>query len=142
MSEKESSLPAEARPDFYLGTSETAPEHWGGPPRRCWVINRPRVKSGRELWRVRVDPPIPRYHEDGVSISERTSEWILAERYVGERIEDLSPGHNLSVNIWSYNDPRAPKKIAFDDVDLTLEYLGEVAFTADALPEPRDPTKA
>jgi hypothetical protein len=87
-------------------------------------------------------PSDPRYNEDGVSISEWASEWILAERYVGERIEDLSPGHNLSVNIWSYNDPRAPKKIAFDDVDLTLEYLGEVAFTADALPEPRDPTKA
>jgi hypothetical protein len=129
----------EEKPDFYLGSSDTVPTHWGGAPRRCWVIDRPRVlTTGRELWRVHVDPPIPRYEEDLVSISEWVHEWILAERYVGERIEDLvSRRHvreNVTVNIHGYNDPRANAKTVFDSVDLVHEYIGEVAVTPEALP--------
>jgi len=127
------------RPDFYLGSSDTAPEHWDLRLRRCWVIDRPRFgKSGRELWRLHVDPPIPSYEED-LSIREWVSEWILAERYVGERLEDLREGRNLAVNIYGYNDPRAHDKDVFDSVDLTHEYIGEVALTPEAFPESPDP---
>jgi len=142
MSRNPSLRRTEERPDFYLGSSDTAPEHWDLRLRRCWVIDRPRFgKSGRELWRVHVDPPIPSYEED-LSIREWVSEWILAERYVGERLEDLREGRNLAVNIYGYNDPRAHEKDVFDSVDLTHEYIGEVAATAEALPEARDPRAA
>lgn len=45
------------------------------------------------------------------------------------------------MNIYSYNDPRANEKTAFDSVDLTHEYIGEVAVTPETLPEPLDPRK-
>jgi hypothetical protein len=125
------------KPDFYLGSFDTAPEHWGGPPRSCWVIDRPRVvTTGRELWRVHVDPPIPRWEEDLVSISEWVNEWILAERYVGERIEDLDSLRHVTVNIHGYNDPRANEKMAFDSVDLVHEYIGHVALTLELVEPP------
>jgi hypothetical protein len=130
------------RPDFYLGSFETAPVHWGGSPRRCWVIDRPRVvKTGRELWRVRVDPPIPTYQED-LSIRGLIGEWILAERNSSARLEDVREGRNVSVNIYGYNDPRAHEKSVFDSVDLTHEYIGRVALTPEAFPKSRDPTAA
>ena len=76
------------------------------------MIDRPRVvTTGRELWRVHVDPPIPRWEEDLVSISEWVNEWILAERYVGE-------------------------KMAFDSVDLIHEYIGHVALTLELVEPP------
>jgi len=103
------------------------------------VIDRPRVvKTERELWRVRVDPPIPTYEED-LSIRELIGEWILAERYSSERLEDLREGLNATVNIYGYNDPRAHDKDVFDSVDLTHEYIGEVALTPEAFPESPDP---
>ena len=101
--------------------------------------DRPRVvTTGPELWRVHVDLPIPRYEEDLVSFREWISEWILAEHYVGERIEDLiSRRHvrrHVTVNIHGYNDPRANEKTVFDTVDLVHEYIGAVALTREALP--------
>jgi hypothetical protein len=130
------------RPDFYLGSFDTAPVHWGGSPRRCWVIDRPRVvKTGRELWRVRVDPPIPTYEED-LSIRGLIGEWILAERNSSERLEDVREGRNVAVNVYGYNDPLAHEKAVFDSVDLTHEYIGEVKLTPEAFPESPDPTAA
>jgi hypothetical protein len=125
------------KPDFYLGSFDTAPEHWGGTPRWCWVIDRPRVvTTGRELWRVVVDPPIPRWEEDLVSISEWVNEWILAERYIGERIEDMDSLRHVTVNIHGYDDPRAKEKMAFDSVDLVHEYIGHVALTLELVEPP------
>jgi hypothetical protein len=130
------------RPDFYLGSLEPTPEHWGGSPRSCWVIDRPRlVETGRELWRVHVDPSIPTYEED-LSIRGWIGEWILAERNISERLEDVREDVNLTVNIYGYNDPRAHEKTVFDSVDLTHEYIGRVARTPEAFPKSRDPTAA
>ena len=132
----------EASADFFLGTSETRPEHWDGRLRRCWVTDRPRFgKTGRRLWRVQVDPPIPRYEED-LSIRDWIGEWIFAERNNSERLEDVREGRKVAVNIYGYNDPQAHKKAVFDSVDLTHEYIGEVAATAEALPQPWDPEAA
>jgi len=143
MGDSSASRGIEGDPDFFLGSSDTVPEYWGVPVRRCWVIDRPRFgRTGRALWRVHVDPPLPKYDETLTSIIEQISEWILAERYVGERLENLDAGHHMMVNIWRYNDPRAHEKSVFDSVDLTHEYIGEVALTADALPERWDPKKA
>jgi hypothetical protein len=96
----------------------------------------PRRHDGRELWRVHVDPPIPRWEEDLVSISEWVNEWILAERYVGERIEDLDSLRHATVNIHGYSDPRANEKMAFDSVDLVHEYIGHVALTLELVEPP------
>jgi hypothetical protein len=45
------------------------------------------------------------------------------------------------VNIWRYEDPRAREKDVIDEMDISLEYVGEVALSVDALPDEPDYAK-
>lgn len=111
-------------PDFYLWMSDGEPVHWGGPTRECHVIDRPRWAGGRMAWRVRVVPPIPEWQRSGHQLAE----WVLQERYVGQSIEELRDDNWVTVNLWRYEDPQARSKEVFDDMDLSLAYVGEVAY--------------
>lgn len=121
-------------PDFYLGMSDGEPVHWGGPTRECHVIDRPRWAGGRMAWRVRVVPPIPEWQRSGHQLAE----WVLQERYVGQSIEELRDDNWVTVNLWRYEDPQARSKEVFDDMDLSLAYVGEVALRPDILPDRPD----
>lgn len=116
---------------LWLGMGDGEPTHWGGRKRRCTVVDRPILATGRRAWRVRVKPSIPRPRS-----SQRLTQVILAERYPVDSLEELDEGY-VVVNV-ATELPDAVDRDHFRDGDLVIEYVAEAAHDPDALPDGRD----
>jgi hypothetical protein len=118
--------------DFYLGASEMDPPHWdGGGIRRCMVLGRPHLASGKLVWRVRVVPAIPAVGGDLLD------EVLLSGRIQGESIEDLTSGW-IEVYVLRATEGGTLDKEQLDREDLSIESWAELALTPDELPPPFD----
>ena len=120
-----------ARPDYYLGDSEGEPAHWGGEPRKAYVIGRPALATGEVVDLVRVDPPIPR------SSGAPLDEVIVMSRYPGSSLDRLGDGA-IIVNLIIPVDGADIHKPAFADGELTIQFWADAASSADRLPSPID----
>lgn len=116
---------------FWLGMGENQPTHWGGPKRRCIVIDRPLLATGRPAWRVQVKPSLPR-----PGGGDPLREVVVAERYPGRRLDELD-GDYVTVNVASIA-VGASDRDQFREGDLAIEYVAEAAPRPDLLPDGRD----
>lgn len=119
------------RPDFYLGDDEGDPPNWGGQPRECFVLGRPRLASGRRAWLVRVDPPLP-----GLK-GGTLEEVVLGERSLTDDIGQLEHGW-IQVNVGAAADPRVLRQETFQPHDLRIAYWALVVRSPEDLPKPID----
>jgi len=120
-----------ATPDFWLGLTDALPTDWGGPQRRCYLVDRPLLATGRSAWRVRVEPPLPEPSSSGM-----LDEVVVAERYAGERLEGADGW--VTVNVAGYTSPQAAGRDRFLDGDLRVLYVAEAARSPELLPPPFD----
>lgn len=119
------------RPDIYLGDAESSPPHWGGNPRMCFVVARPRLATGREAWRVRVEPELP-------AVAGGTHrEVVLAPHDRDRALGTVSDGP-VAVYVCVPTSKAAANRRQFRDGDLSIEYWAHIARTVEALPKPRD----
>jgi hypothetical protein len=118
-------------PDFYLGDSEGLPPHWGGTPRRAFVVGRPTLATGSPAVLVRLDPPLPGV--EGPPLEEA----IVMPRFAGRTIDQLGDG-SIVVNVLRAAGDVDIHKRTFEDGDLVVEYWADAAASIDALPQPID----
>lgn len=124
--------PLASTPEFWLGMSDGQPVDWGGPKRRCFVVNRPLLATGRRAWRVNVAPKL------GLPFSSGSvGEVIVTERYSGESLEGLEDDW-VTVNVAAYATPEAAGRDQFRDGDLDLIYVAEAAASPELLPDAFD----
>jgi hypothetical protein len=118
-------------PDFFLGHSEGSPPHWGGEPRKAYVLDHPTLATGARAYLVRLDPPIP-----GV-IGPPLEEAVVMERYPGRTLDDLGDD-SITVNVLRPAEGIEIRKTAFEEGDLTIEYWADAAASIETLPKPID----
>jgi hypothetical protein len=120
-----------AQPDYYLGDSEGEPAHWGGKPRKAFVIGHPTLATGAVVDLVRVDAPIPR------SSGAPLDQLLVMSRYPGYRLDRLQDDA-IIVNLLVPIDGVDIHKAAFAEGDLTIQFWADAAATLDLLPKPLD----
>jgi hypothetical protein len=118
-------------PDYYLGHSEGTLAHWGGEPRKVFVIGHPKLATGEVVDLVRVDPAIPR--SNGAPLDEL----IVMSRYPGYSLDRLGDGA-IIVNLIIPIDGVDIRKAAFVDGDLTIQFWADAAASPELLPKPID----
>jgi hypothetical protein len=120
-----------AQPDYYLGDSEGEPPHWGGEPRKAFVIGHPALATGQVVDLIRVDAPIPR--SNGAPLDEL----IVMPRYPGfgfDRLREEAIVVNLLTPVAGVDIHNA----AFVEGDLRIQFWADAASSADRLPKPID----
>jgi hypothetical protein len=120
-----------AQPDYHLGDSEGEPAHWGGKPRKAFVIGHPTLATGAVVDLVRVDAPIPR------SSGAPLDQLLVMSRYPGYRLDRLQDDA-IIVNLLVPIDGVDIHKAAFAEGDLTIQFWADAAATLDLLPKPLD----
>jgi hypothetical protein len=120
-----------AHPDYYLGDSEGEPAHWGGHPRKAFVIGHPTLATGQAVHLVRVVAPIPR--SNGAALDEL----IVMPRYPGFGFDRLG-GEPIVVNLLIPVEGVDVHKKAFVEGDLRIQFWAEAATTLELLPKPID----
>lgn len=120
-----------AQPDYYLGDSEGEPAHWGGEPRKAFVIGHPTLATAQVVDLVRVDAPIPR--SNGAPLDEM----IVMPRYPDGRLDRLGDSA-IIVNLIVPVEGVDIHKAAFMDGELTIEFWADAAATVELLPKPLD----
>jgi hypothetical protein len=118
-------------PDFYLGDSEGVPAHWGGTPRRAFVLGHPTLATGSQAFLVRLDPPLPAVK------GGQFEEAIVMPRYAGRALDQLGD-ESIIVNILRPTGDVDIRKARFQDGDLVVEFWADAAASIDALPKPID----
>jgi hypothetical protein len=121
----------EPAPDNYLGDSEGEPAHWGGEPRKAFVIGHPTLATGAVVDLVRVDAPIPR--SNGAPLDKL----IVMPRYPDDRLDRLGAGP-IIVNLLISIEGVDIHKAAFVEGDLRIQFWADAAATPELLPKPLD----
>ena len=117
--------------DFWLGDSEGRPPHWGGEPRRAYVLAHPTLATGARAYLVRLDPPLPTV--EGLPLEEA----VLMARYPGKSLDQLGEG-SIIVNVLRAADGIDIHKPAFEDRDLRISHWADAAASPELLPQPID----
>jgi hypothetical protein len=121
----------EPAPDYYLGDSEGEPAHWGGEPRKAFVIGRPTLATRQVVDLVRVDPPIPGSKDAPIE------ELIVMPRYPGDSLDAMGDGA-IIVNLIVPVEGVDTRKAAFADGELRIQFWADAAATPELLPKPLD----
>ena len=117
--------------DYYLGDSEGEPAHWGGEPRKAFVIGHPTLATGAVVDLVRVDAPIPR--SNGAPLHEL----IVMARSSDDHLEAMADAA-IVVNLIIPIDGIDIHRPAFADGELRIQYWADAARTPELLPKPLD----
>lgn len=118
-------------PDIFLGDSEGDPPHWGGAPRRGYILGHPALTHGTAASLMRVDPAIP--DVDGLMLDEV----IVTARYAGESVDRIGAGA-IIVHLLRPMPGVDIHKAAFVDGDLVIQFWADAATSLEALPKPID----
>jgi hypothetical protein len=116
---------------LWLGDSEGRPPHWGGQPRRAFVLGTPELATGQTAHLVRIEPPLPR------RTGEPLEEAIVMPRYPGHGLDELVSGP-IVVNVLGPAPGVDLHKPQFADRELVIEFWADAAASPEALPKPID----
>ncbi len=116
----------ERQPDFYLGSTETTPPI---EPRKCFILERLRSVWGRDLVRVKLDPPIVKA-PFWPNVSDELEEAVLQARFEGQNIDPVSEWP-LAVHIAKIIHDKIKGSGFIGRGDVRVEYWGEIYRTVE-----------
>lgn len=119
------------RDPIWLGDSEGRPPHWGGQPRRAFIMATPELATGKSAYLVRVEPPLPQAGRESLA------EAILMARYPGPGLDELGT-RSIIVNVLAPAPGVDIRKPRFADGELRIAYWADAAMSLEALPKPID----